>query len=95
MSLEHHGDNLRGESEVIKRFRDQLQGKALRKWPEGRLGACDDGELSYAIAADPKSGVIKIDFGKPVTWIGLSLDAANQLRDILSEKILELRGIKA
>ena len=90
MSVPHHGPE---EEAARKRLIEQFTGTAKRQWPKGRVGGDDDGELSFAIAADPRHGVIKIVFGKEVSWLGLDLEAATKLRDLLSEKILELRGI--
>lgn len=95
MSMEHHGDNLSGPPEVVKLFRDQLRGEAMRHWPGGRMGGDDDGQLAYAITTDAVRGVILLDFGKPITWVGLDVKSATELRDNLTERILELRGITA
>lgn len=95
MSMQHHGDDLRGDPELRKLFRDQQRGESVRRWPGGRMGADDDGQLAYAIATDKQRGVILIDFGKEVAWLGLDVAAATQLRDSLTERIMELRGITA
>lgn len=95
MSCEHHGDHLRGEPELVKLFRDQQRGEAVRRWPGGRMGGDDDGELAYAIATDRPHGAILIKFAKPVDWLGLDVASATELRDQLTERIIELRGITA
>ena len=95
MSCEHHGDNLRGDQEIVKLFRDQQKGEAVRRWPGGRMGGDDDGELAYAIATDKKHGAILLQFPKPCEWIGLDVESATKLRDQLSDRIFELRGITA
>lgn len=95
MSVEHHGDNLEGDSELRKLFRDQQRGKAVRQWPGGRMGGDDDGQLAYAMATDKQQGAILIKFPKPVDWIGLDVASATQLRDQLTERLMELRGISA
>lgn len=91
MSLSHHGDDERNE--LMKRFVDQATGTADRQFPAGRMGAEDDGQLSYAIATDDRHRAIVIRFPKPVDWIGLGLDEATELRDQLTERLLALRGI--
>jgi hypothetical protein len=50
MASQHHGDS--EQSRLIKRFLDQANGQAKRAYPNGRVGADDEGELAYAIAAD-------------------------------------------
>jgi hypothetical protein len=93
MASQHHGDG--EQSRLIKRFFDQANGQAKRAYPNGRVGADDEGELAYAIAADPRHQIIRIEFNKPVDWIGLDRASAEKLRDILEEKLMELRGIRA
>lgn len=93
MSAEHHGENLNGDPELVKLFQDQERGRSVRRWPGGRMGAADDGQLAYAIATDLRIRAIMIKFPKPVEWIGLDLESAMQLRDQLTQRCLELRGI--
>ena len=79
MSVEHHGDNLNGEPELVKLFREQQRGESVRRWPGGRMGGDDDGQLAYAIATDKPYGAVMIKFTKPVEWIGLDVESATQL----------------
>lgn len=91
----HHGDNgnQREIAELRKRFLQQIDGTAKREYPNGRMGADDDGALVYAVAVDRRHRTIVIRFGKPVEWMGLDIEAAEKLRDALTDKLLELRGI--
>jgi hypothetical protein len=97
MGMSHHGDGRseRELHELRKRFLDQVAGNAKREWGAGRMGADDDGDLAYAITTDAKRGVIVLKFGKPVEWIGLGIVEAEQLRDQLTERLMELRGVTA
>lgn len=95
MGAGHHGEGHGEADELRKRFLDQLNGTAKRKYEQGRMGADDDGALSYAITNDDRHGVIVIRFGKPVEWIGLGVKEATELRDQLTERIMALRGIGA
>lgn len=88
MSLGHHGD-----SKVVQRLLDQLNGTAKREYPRGRMGHDDDGALSYVIATDLPRQTIIIRFGKPVEWVGMGIPEAEQLRDALTDRIHELRGV--
>ena len=90
MSVSHHGDNQR-DSEVMKRFLDQINGQAKRAYPKGRMGHEDDGALSYAVACDRVRNTIIIRFGKPVEWIGLGRDDVEQLISKLQEMLAELQ----
>lgn len=94
MSVSHHGDDAH-QRELMGRFINQMNGTSNRAYPAGRMGADDDGVLSYAIAADPRQRKVVIRFGKPVEWIGLGIDDVVALRDALTERLLELRGITA
>lgn len=97
MSVSHHSsESERRATELQERFLQHVEGTPPpRRFGAGRLGAEDDGELEYAIASDQKLGVIMIRFPKPVDWIGLDIDTAQTLRDELTRRLLELRGIPA
>ena len=84
MSLPHHGD--KPSSELMKMFSEQQAGKATRKWPDGRLDGADDGQLVYVVGADPDTGLVKIDFGKPVKWMAMSpQDAVNLAQSLIKQ----------
>jgi hypothetical protein len=79
----------------MERFHNELEGIAKREWPDGRISNEDDGVLSLAITTDLQHQCIRIAFAKPVTWLGLDRESAEHLRDQLTERLLELRGISA
>jgi hypothetical protein len=57
------------------------------QFPEGKLNANDEGEIAIAIAADPETGRVIIDFGpEPVAWIGFSPEQAVDLAQTLLKK---------
>lgn len=93
MSLSHHGSQ--EQRALLQRLMDQGNGTAKRAYPDGRISGDDEGELVFAIAADPRHQVIRIEFNKSVNWLGLDPKSAETLRDTLTEKLMELRGIKA
>ncbi len=94
MSTQHHGSN-KEQSDLIERFQEQTTRDYRRRFPDGRIGSDDDGDLTYALTTDTKHGVIVMRFAHPTEWIGLDRKAAEQLRDALDERLLELRGISA
>jgi hypothetical protein len=98
MSFDHHHERrplqMSEELTLKARLLDQMLGQSRREYPAGRMGAEDDGSLSYAIAADKIHGVVIIRFGKPVEWIGLGPADVEALRDNLTEKLAEIRGIR-
>lgn len=87
MSIQHHSPE---ENEATQRFISEIMKTSERKWPDGRLSGDDDGETAYAIAADPRNKIVRIQFSKPMCWIGLDVKAAKHLRDMLDEKLKEL-----
>ena len=94
MSTPHHqGHN--EQADLVRRFQEQLAGEYDRKFPNGRIGSDDDGDFTYTMSVDTKHSVIVLRFAHPTEWIGLDRDAAEQLRDQLDERLLELRGIGA
>ena len=92
VSVNHHGKP--EQSELWKRFQEQLNGTAKREYPTGRMGAEDDGVLAYAMANDDKHGAIIMRFGKPVEWIAFGIKEAEELQKQLAERILALKGIR-
>lgn len=70
----------------IKGFKLGATGRS----PYGRLNADDEGELRFALAADRANGVVRVEFGKPVAWLGLPSAIARELARALIEKADEL-----
>lgn len=66
---------------------------ATGKYPNGKLDEHDEGEIKIAIAADPANRCVRIDFGKPVAFIGFTPEQAREIADMLTEKAFECRGI--
>ena len=93
MGIPHHSDSEMNEEQerALRRILAEMSGKADREWPDGRISADDDGESAYAIAADPEHGIVRIQFTKPMKWLGLDLKSAETLKDALEQKIDELR----
>lgn len=63
---------------------------ATGQFPYGKLGKHDQGELTVAMAADRRQGVIRLEFGKPVAWLALPAAHARQMAKLLLEKADEL-----
>lgn len=62
------------------------------EFPEGKIKSDDAGEIKIAIAADRKRGVVLLDFGVPVTWLGFNPGMAETVGRALIAKAKELRG---
>lgn len=77
-------------AEIMKRFDDQIEGRMRRHYSQGRINPKDDGDLAYAVAADPTTGTVIIDFGKPVEWIGLKPNDVAAMVKILIQKAREV-----
>jgi hypothetical protein len=95
MSLSHHGDQppklSKQMDELLKRFVAQGSGKPPpREYPEGRIGAHDEGALVFKVAADRSTGTVIIDFNKPVAFIGLKPRDIAALVKVLIEKAREV-----
>ncbi len=69
--------------------RDQTIGET-GAFPYGKLAPDDEGELAVAIAADPRQGVVRFDFGKSIKWLALPAGHARQLAALLIDKASEL-----
>ena len=44
---------------------------ATGKFPKGKLGPNDEGEIRMGVGVDEKSNTVIVEFGTPVTWLGL------------------------
>ena len=92
MSSPHHsGETPNPDTQALfRRFIEEGMGTADRHWPQGRISGDDDGETTFAIAADPQTKIIRIQFTKPMMWLGLDADSARKLAALLLEKAIEI-----
>ncbi len=56
---------------------------ASGRFPQGKLDDTDEGELTLAIGYDKLNGVVRLEFGKPVAWMGLPPRKAKDLAEKL------------
>lgn len=85
-------EDRRRQSETMKRFLGQVEGNAARSYSQGRIASTDDGDLAMAVAADKAHGVVILDFGKQVSWIGLPPDEVVKLCKLLMKRAAEVAG---
>lgn len=78
------------ERALAERLFQQAKGTSERKYPQGRLGGDDDGEIAMACYVDEKNKVVRLDFMKPITWLGLPKKEALALANALLSKANEL-----
>lgn len=64
-------------------------------FPFGRLGRDDEGELQMALAADRRNGIVRVEFGKPIAWLGLPSWHARELARALLDKAEQLDRLKS
>jgi hypothetical protein len=91
MTGKHHGKE--SQSELIKRFVEQLGGNYEKQFPDGKISDDDEGDLAFAIAADPRRQLIIIRFAQPTHWFAMGPEQAEQVIGHLNDKLLELKGI--
>jgi len=87
MSAQHHHPE---DESLIRRFIDECAGTAPRQYPLGRLSHDDHGETAFAIAADKDNKIVRIQFSKPMDWLGLDAVSARKLAIMLNEKANEI-----
>lgn len=63
---------------------------ATGKFPQGHAAAEDEGELVFAIAADREHGIVRVEFGTSVAWMGLPPLQAKELALKLMQKAQEV-----
>lgn len=56
---------------------------ATGAFPQGKVNRTDEGELRMAVSNDGK--IVRLDFGKPVTWIGMSPNDAKEFAALLMQ----------
>lgn len=57
---------------------------------QGQASDDDEGELTMAFASDRLAGIVRVEFGKPVAWLGLPKDQAQQFAAMVARKASEL-----
>jgi hypothetical protein len=56
---------------------------ATAQFPQGHLSDDDQGELRMGVGFDKLNGIVRVEFGKPVAWLGLPPPEARQLAALL------------
>jgi hypothetical protein len=59
--------------EVLKEFQpwNERPFGPTGEFPQGKLDDTDEGALKIGIAYDKLDGIIRVEFGKPIAWLGL------------------------
>lgn len=65
---------------------------ATGRHPFGKASADDEGELQFAVGTDHSQSIVRIEFGKPVGWLGLPESSARELGLLLVAKADELKA---
>lgn len=60
----------------------------MSKYPDGMIDHTDEGNLHFAVYI--KDGVVIIDFGKDLSWIGLPKEHLEAFIAVLKEKLEQL-----
>lgn len=71
--------------ESLKAFKpwNKREFGATGKFPQGKVQDSDEGELRMGVAYDKLNGIVRVEFGKPVAWLGLPPPEARQLAQLL------------
>ena len=59
---------------------------ATGKFPHGKLGRSDEGELRVAVARDEQYGLVRVEFGKPVAWLAMKPEHAIEFAKAIMRK---------
>jgi hypothetical protein len=68
---------------------------ATGEFPYGKADESDEGALRMALSTDHRNGIIRIVFGKPISWLGLPSLEARGLAKMLMDKADELDKAKS
>lgn len=71
--------------ETLKTFKpwNKREFGATGSFPQGKVEDADEGELRMGVAYDKLNGIVRVQFGKPVAWLGLPPPEARQLAQLL------------
>lgn len=88
--LQEENAELQEKIVAYDRWISQNSGTAKREYPNGRMGANDEGSLALAIGVDMKANIVTVDFAKPTHWIGLPPQMAADLGCKLIDRAREI-----
>ncbi len=74
---------------VLRKVAEENSLGSTNEFPDGKLDADDEGEISVAVGVVNESVII--NFGKPVRWIGFTADQAIDLAKSLLIKAAALK----
>lgn len=84
----HHGQDL---PDYLAKEAHRFRLGATGERPGGRLDDTDQGEIKFGVAYSPTTQRIILNFGKPVAWIGATLEQAEDLANHLLGKVREAK----
>lgn len=64
-------------------------GKEFRRFPRGRLNKQDEGEIAVAVGV--QQDVVVLAFPKPVAWIGMPAEQAEELAETIKARAADAR----
>lgn len=56
---------------------------ARNTYSQGKLNDDDGGDIQMAVSSDKLDGIVRLDFGKPVAWLGFPPEQAIQLAKLI------------
>jgi hypothetical protein len=71
--------------EALKGFRpwNKHPFGATGQFPQGKIDDSDEGELRLGVVYDRLNGIVRVQFGKPVAWLGLPPSQATEFAMLL------------
>ncbi len=73
---------------------NEIAAKTAKQFPHGKVDPADKGRFRYQVTANPTAQIVRIDFGSPVTAVGLTLAEVDEMIESLTAAAWELRGVK-
>lgn len=80
----HSSDDNEGFGEMPPHARRALHGKMrelLGEFPDGKLNQHDEGAVAFLVGVE--DGRVKLQFPKPIAWIGMTPDEAVGMAELL------------
>jgi hypothetical protein len=91
--VSHHGFEAFDEGPDFQRRNERIRALlsstaefrgAIGAYPAGKLTATDEGSIQFAIGE--KDGKVVIDFGTPVSWLGMTAQEAADLASAIFQR---------
>jgi len=88
--MSHHSESLPADMLTDAK---RLKLGATGVFPDGKLREEDEGEIRFGVYHDPETGMVIINFGKSVVWLGMTAAQAIDFAQSIMSRAERARDI--